>query len=227
MKHFEFDAIKGREHSASNIDFIVSCLLACEIEIMEYKKYYRARRIYADSQEIEFLDGIPQNGFCADKSGLAPIHLCVAGRVNDSNEQVLYISEDEETTIKEVRTPKFAYASVASCLVDKEIKVFNFSPYTEKELETYVSSSQLCDEDGIISKVMLFVKIQQILTLEEYAQKDYQISRDLVKIIKQKFPDVSGIKYISHFTGKSNYALWDDNKYLEFSSGKVMVCNGS
>ena len=96
--------------------------------------------------------------------------------------------------------------------------IFNFSPYTEKELETYVSSSQLCDEDGIISKVMLFVKIQQILTLEEYAQKDYQISRDLVKIIKQKFPDVSGIKYISHFTGKSNYALWDDNKYLEFSS---------
>ena len=224
MKSFEFDIIKGRVHNPGNIDFIMNCLLSCKIDVMEYKKYYRARRIYADSQEIEFLNGIPQNGFCSDKSGVAPIHLCMPGRANDSKEQVLYISEDEKTAIKEVRTPKFDFASVASCLVDKEIRVFDFSPFTEKELETYVSTSKLGDREEIISKTLLFIKMQRILTLEEYAENNYIISRELVKIIKQGFPDVSGIKYISHFTGKNNYALWDDNKYLEFSDGVAVMC---
>ena len=225
MKHFEFDAIKGRKHSENNTEYIMRCLLSCKIEIMEHKEYYRARRVYDGSQGIIYKNGIPQNGFSPVESGVAPIQLCKPGRANDASEQVLYISEDEETAIKEVRTPKYDYASVASCLVENDIRVFDFSPYTECELESYVASSTFCDEDEIVSKAMFFIKIQRILTLEEYSDCNYKISRDFVKILKEKFPSVSGIKYISHFTGKINYALWDENKFLVFSNGTIMVSN--
>ena len=41
---------------------------------------------------------------------------------------------------------------------------------------------------------------------------------DLIKSRK----DVSGVKYTSYFTGKTNIALWDENKFLECKNSKVV-----
>lgn len=225
IKHFEFDAINNREHKERELEYIMSCLLSCKRVLMDHKEYYRARRIYGESHGIFWANGIPQNGYSSSESGVAPAQFCKSGRVNDKYEQVLYISEDVQTAIKEVRTPLYEYASVASCMVENDICVFDFSPYTEEELEKYALTSEIGKDDELISKVMLFIKIQRILTLEEYSEYDYKISRDLVQVIKKGFPEISGIKYISHFTGNVNYALWDENKFLIFSEGNVVVNN--
>ena len=222
IQHFEFDAIKKRQHNESNIEYITHCLLACKTKVMEHKNYYRARRIYKDSKGICFISGIPQNGFSSVESGVAPELYCKPGRANDEGEQVLYISEDVETAVKEVRTPIKDYVSVASSFVQNNIEVFDFSPYTETDLTQYVRTSGLGDDNEVVSNAMLFIKLQRMLTMESYDECEYIISRDLVRIIKEKFPNVSGIKYVSHFTGKNNYALWDENKFMLFSDGIVV-----
>ena len=33
---------------------------------------------------------------------------------------------------------------------------------------------------------------------------------------------VSGMLYISHYTGKKNIAIWDEHKFITFSEGKVV-----
>lgn len=225
MKQFKFEAINKDSHNKNNIVYIVNCLSACKIELMDRREYYRARRVSVDSPGITYINGVPINGFTAEESGLAPKEKCKVGRANDEKEQVLYVSEDEETAVKEVRTPNSDYASVATCLVEKDIKVFDFSPYTEQELERYVATSGLGKEDTIESRVMLFILLQRILTLQEYSEYDYLISRHFNSIIKEHFPHVSGIKYVSQFTGKINYALWDENKYLMFTNGHITVNN--
>ena len=122
-----------------------------------------------------------------------------------------------------MQTPEFDYASVATCTVDKAIRVFDFSPYSNEELMGYINTSQMAEEDEVFSKGMLFIEMQRILTLKEYSDYEYVVSRNLVKVIKDNYLDVSGIKYVSHYTGKCNYALWDDNKFIRFSPGTIML----
>lgn len=58
--------------------------------------------------------------------------------------------------------------------------------------------------------------------MPEYSQDDYIISRNLVKLIKEKIA-VSGMIYISRFTGKRNIAIWDDYKYTKFTDGYLRL----
>ena len=67
----------------------------------------------------------------------------------------------------------------------------------------------------------MYMEMQRILTLPEYSENDYIVSRELIKVIKEKYPDISGIMYASHYTGKKNVAIWDNNKFVIFSDGEV------
>ena len=222
MKQFKFEAINN-VHKEDNIKAIKQCLDLCKVVCLEDRLYYRARNIFPDSKGIIFCEGVPQNGYNEKDSGVAPIDYCNYGRANDKYEQVLYISEDAETTIKEVRTEVGYYVSVATCKFEGLIKVFDFSPYSEKQLSDYIISSELSKKQGGKSLIYMYMEIQRILTLPEYSENEYVVSRDLVRIIKEQYPDISGIIYSSQFTGKKNIAVWDENKFVSFTEGKVIL----
>ena len=142
MEQFKFEAI-NKIHKDDNLNAIKKCLDLCKTVCLEDKLYYRARNIFSTSNGITFCEGVPQNGYNEEESGVAPIESCNYGRVNDKYEQVLYISEDEETTIKEVRTKVGEYVSVATCKFTDSIIVFDFSPYSEEQLSDYEEYSKM------------------------------------------------------------------------------------
>ncbi len=220
MMQFVFES-KEQMHKPENLLLMGKCLDACSIIALSSNTYYRARRIYGDSEGIIFCNGVPQNGFASKNSGVAPVKNCEFGRANDKYEQVLYVAEDEETTIQEVQTPIGGYASVATCRFVGSPKVFDFSPYTEEQLQVYVKDSNLPDASDGISQIWMYMEMQRILTLPEYSEDNYIVSRELIKIMKEKYPDVSGIMYASHYTGKKNVSIWDNNKFVTFSDGEV------
>lgn len=218
IMQFMFES-KNQDNKQDNISYILSCLNQCDRVAIPEKKWYRARMINKNDKDMIYNEkGIPLRGYLSDKSGVAPAEYINPGRANDRYEQVLYIAEDEETTQKEIRADIGTYISVASCNFQNDVTLMDFSPYTEQQLSDY---ADINFNDSQMNAYM-FIQIQKILTMPEYSENEYIISRKLVKCIKENV-DVSGILYISHFTGKKNIAIWDDNKFTEFTDGSLKL----
>ena len=216
MKQFKFEAFneQNKENSILNI---INTIKKCDIVLLKKGKWYRARKIPNNDKNIIYNDsGIPIGGYNSEQSGIAPARYISEGRANDKNEQVLYVAEDKNIALKEIKADKNSYVSLAYCIFNKDIRLLDFSPYSNNELEEYTKNQFNEDKDKWI-----FVEIQRILTLPEYSENQYIISRELVRLIKDKI-NVSGMLYISHYTGKKNVAIWDDNKYEDFSVGEVV-----
>ena len=219
--HFKFNVINDKNVDKA-ISNIMKCLDQCgKVDVKG--KWFRARKIENNDENIKWKNGIPISGYPAILSGVAPAqYIKKCGRANNKYEQVLYVAENKETTLKEIKLKDNEYASVASCNFNDNVTVFDFSPYSNDELEKYVKE-QFSDAE-IISPAYMFIELQRILTLPEYNENEYKISRYLVKVTKEKY-DVSGIMYISSFTGKKNLAIWDENKDVVFSKGVVFQMN--
>lgn len=54
-----------------------------------------------------------------------------------------------------------------------------------------------------------------------YRHNDYSIPLDFLDCVKTR-NDISGIKYLSEFTGCYNVALWDENCNLECKNSRVI-----
>ncbi len=216
MMQFNFESLNG-QNKESNILSIISILKKCRIVTLKKKKWYRARKIQNNDKNIIYNEvGIPIRGYNPEQSGVAPARYISEGRANDKNEQVLYVAEDQNTALKEIKADKDSYVSLSHCILNKNIRLLDFSPYSNNELEKYANNQF---NDGIDK--MIFVEIQRILTLQEYSENEYIISRKLVRLIKENI-EVSGMLYISHYTGKKNIAIWDEHKFTTFSEGKVV-----
>lgn len=221
MDQFE-DESKKDNHKPENLEIIKKCIEKCSVVDIEKVKYYRARKIIKNDADISFKNGVPLSGYPAGKSGVAPVDKIKEGRLNEAGEQVLYISNDIQTAVSEIKISSSEYASVASCEFVAGVKLFDFTPYTKTELEKYVQGNGRLsekDEDDI-SYMELFVRIQLLLTSKEYSEENYKITRDFSKILKE-FKDISGIKYKSSFTDGHNIAIWDNNKFVRFSNGWI------
>ena len=216
MKQFNFESLNG-QNKENNILSIISILKKCRIVTLKKKKWYRARKIQNNDKNIIYNeDGIPIRGYNPEQSGVAPAKYISEGRANDKNEQVLYVAEDQNTALKEIKADKDSYVSLSHCILNENIRLLDFSPYSNNELEKYANNQF---NDGIDK--MIFVEIQRILTLQEYSKNEYIISRKLVRLIKENI-ELSGMLYISHYTGKKNIAIWDEHKFTTFSEGKVV-----
>lgn len=217
IMQFNFESLNA-PNKENNILKIISSLKKCRIVTLEKKeKWYRARKIQNNDENIIYNEvGIPIRGYNSEQSGVAPARYISEGRANDKNEQVLYVAEDQNTALKEIKTVKDSYVSLSYCILNKDISLLDFSPYSNNELEGYANNQF---NDGVDK--MIFVEMQRILTLSEYSENEYVISRELVRLIKENIK-VSGMLYISHYTGKKNIAIWDEHKFITFSEGKVV-----
>lgn len=216
IMQFNFESLNG-QNKEDNILSIISILKKCRIVTLNKEKWYRARKIQNNDENIIYNEvGIPIRGYNSEQSGVAPARYISEGRANDKNEQVLYVAEDQNTALKEIKADKDSYVSLSHCILNKNIRLLDFSPYSNNELVKYADNQF---NDGIDK--MIFVKLQRILTLQEYSENEYIISRKLVRLIKENI-EVSGMLYISHYTGRKNIAIWDEHKFTTFSEGKVV-----
>lgn len=68
-----------------------------------------------------------ENGFKKDEMGPPPMGLISAGRVNSQGIRCLYLSNDEITTIHEIRARDFDYISIGNFKAKKELRIVDLS----------------------------------------------------------------------------------------------------
>ena len=169
---------------------------------------------------------MPITGYNISHSCVPPAkYVTENGRVNHIGEQVLYLAEDEETSCKENKAESNVYLSVAECKIESNIKVANFTLTALSGLEYAFPQDlimQFRSEYGIDIRAM-YIFVRDFLTNPNYKAEeiDYAFSLAFLDLIKSR-KDISGVKYTSYFTGKTNIALWDENKFLECKNSKVV-----
>ncbi|MFI3200739.1 MAG: RES domain-containing protein [Eubacteriales bacterium] len=196
---------------------------------IQNETFYRARVIADEDgmeQGIVRENGIPITGYNTIYSGVPPKEVIKhEGRVNRINEQVLYIAEDQETAIRELKDEKSKYFSVAEYFVKEPIKVFDCSAFTKEQLEETLSPSIRDEFENKyqMSLTILYIKLQEHLTFgpsKKDGEKEYKFSLKMIDFMKE-YHNISGVKYVSSYTYKSNVAIWDDNKFLKCVNSMV------
>ena len=228
IDQFKYESIRG---NAKEINQKIMKLMALKFPVvcLNCGIYYRTRIIKdTDGEDTGIIrkHGVPITGHNISYSGVPPV-ACITenGRVNHIGEQVLYLAEDEETSCKENKAEDNAYLSVAECKIENNIKVADFTITVLSGLKhafSQVVIMQFSSEYGIDIRAM-YIFVREFLTNPNYKDKeiDYIFSLAFLDLIKSQ-KDISGVKYTSYFTGKTNVALWDENKFLECRNSKVV-----
>ncbi len=225
MQQFSFECLHGNP-KALNQEIMEQMAINLPVKKMDPDVYYRARIIDDKDGEntgITREGGIPITGYDVNHSGVAPKDkITENGRVNHIGEQILYLSEDEQTSCRETKADKNTYLSVAECPIDRPIRIVDFTysvacglekMFDEKIIKKFRTSYK-------IDIRMLYMGLREYLTAPNYKKTEYIIPLTFLdKLKKQK--DISGIKYSSSYTDKCNIALWDENKYLDCINSKV------
>ena len=228
IEQFKFESIHG---NAKETNQKIMKLMAHSFPVIGLNQgiYYRARIIKeADGEDTGIIrkQGVPITGYNISHSGVPPAkYITENGRANRIGEQVLYLAEDEETSCKENKAESNVYLSVAECKIESSLKVANFTLTALSGLEYAFPQDLIMQfrfEYGIEIRAM-YIFVRDFLTNPNYKAEeiDYAFSLAFLDLIKSR-KDISGVKYTSYFTGKTNIALWDENKFLECKNSKVV-----
>ena len=141
-----------------------------------------------------------------------PVDLVPAGRINPKNIRYLYLAEDQETAIYEVRPIIGQHVSVATFRTIDEIKIYDLT----KDIKP-----QEIDDTNIDH--LLFDEIQQRFSKPNAGQENKYIpTQYLGERIKQMGFD--GLRFKSSLkSGGINIVLFDDKKCKAISSDIVKV----
>lgn len=187
---------------------------------------YRARTIDKErdvnvGKGIYLINNRLYGGFNEKESGIAPKEKCAPGRLNRQGEQVLYLAEDRNTTLCEMRAKTGEMISVAQFFSAEPIKVIDFSRYKKEEYEDLFSDeiiSFFSKEYGC-SVYQTYLNIQKYLTMPDFRKDNYIISNSLIDAFRSM--PALGIKYISYYTGKANIALWNLKNEIQFINSGI------
>ena len=226
IQQFSFECLHGNHH-ALNQEIMEQMAINLPVRKIGPDVYYRARIIDDKDDEntgITRKGGIPITGYDVCYSGVAPKNkITENGRVNHIGEQILYLAEDKETSCRETKADRNTYLSVAECLIDRPIKIVDFTYsvaygleriFDEKVLKIFQTSYK-------IDMRVLYMGLRGYLTAPDYKKTEYIIPLVFLDKLKVR-KDISGIKYSSFYTDKCNIALWGENKYLNCINSKVV-----
>lgn len=189
-------------------------------DLNEGKKLFRARLV---SQEaISKSKDIPNNGIFYDEqdkrlngfsknySGAPSLNVSSNGRCNIAGVSYLYLAEDIQTACHEVKPNPGDIASVATYRLNHSLRLLDVS-FAQKEEELSVIFQDACI-DYITIELIKRSFMVPVRNDEEYAAS--QVLSDMVR--REGF---DGIVYISNFTRKKNYILFNDSpRYIEFQT---------
>lgn len=165
-----------------------------KLEILEIESgvYYRARKIdkqidvLKDKTIVMTKEGIVC-GFDEENSGVPfkPEKRKV-GRLNRQGEPVLYIANDIITCLYEVKPKLEEYISVAMFEIKDSIRILDFTPFCKTDYIDFFNIDVVHEfgQKGYNFQE-LFFGIQEILTMPDFQEEDYQISNEVADIIKE------------------------------------------
>ena len=170
------------------------------------KNYFRARKGYASYSKLG--EVIPLSG---DKIGAPPNSIATSGRANREFMSFLYLSEDEETAIHEVRP-----------FPGDKVSVGKFKPTKKLNLFYLYNHDILGNSDSYES----IIKLGKIAALNNYFSKPTGSDGRSIYVVTQMFVEAlaikgyDGIAFESSFTKKINYTIFNpsDFKYIKKSS---------
>lgn len=154
----------------------------------------------------------PYKGFDAKNSGIPPAELVEAGRANPDHIGYLYLSEDENTPIYEVRPTIGQMISIASFRVQKNLRIYDFTKNIPIKTDN-------CSEDLSLLFPFLSKKFSKPYNgkKEEYLPTQY-----LTETIKNMGFD--GIRFKSALNSNGiNIVLFSEEYCKPFSSDLVEV----
>ncbi len=170
------------------------------------KNYYRARigyEGYSKSYEV-----IPLS---SKEIGAPPNNIATSGRANREFMSFLYLSEDEETAISEVRPFPGDKVSVGRFKPTKKLNLF------------YLYNHDILRYSDSYESIM---KLEKIAALNNYFSKPTGSNGKSIYVVTQMFVEAlaikgyDGIAFESSFTRKINYTIFNpsDFEYLDDSS---------
>lgn len=194
LKKFEFISFQRSLSFANSVDLekIENELKKENIECYNYLK---------EAQNL--LDLSKFKGFNEKESTAPPKDYVVAGRLNPSFIRYLYVAEDEETAIYEVKPKLQQRVSIARCHPKKELKIFDFSSVS------YAKDQLL----GIISE-----KFSEPCHSEE---KDYIPTQYLSEKIKLMGYD--GVMFKSSLKKDGNNLVVFEPDNFQFISSEIKI----
>ncbi|WMC93222.1 RES domain-containing protein [Kineothrix sp. MB12-C1] len=207
---------------------IFSCMHTVNLES---QLFYRARIINIKEdvntgKGIAMINNKLSGGFDDVNSWMPKKEKCKAGRLNKDHEQVLYVAEDINTTLGEVKPEREDNVSVAIYKVISPINILDFSAYSRSDLDNAFTEKQKKDFAERFSCDIRerFSAIQEYLTIPRHANNDYLLSNSISETLKE-YP-INGIRYLSFYTKKCNVALWNV-QHSNFIFGGSKIYNAS
>lgn len=154
----------------------------------------------------------PYKGFDSKNSGIPPVELVKAGRANPIHIGYLYLSEDENTPIYEVRPTIGQTVSVARFSVRKDLKIYDFT----KDIP-------IKTEEDIKGLSLLFSYLGNKFSKPYNGQQEeYLPTQYLAETIKNMGFD--GIRFKSSLNANGiNIVLFDEKYCQPFSSDLVEI----
>lgn len=152
-----------------------------------------------------------ENGLKKDEMGPPPIGLITAGRVNSQGIRCLYLSNDQITTIHEIRARDFDYISIGKFRAKQELRIVDLSnlekisPFSMDDFNAEWFSINMT----ILKKISR--EIAKPLRRQD-SELDYLPSQYIADYIKSLGYD--GICYRSTLNKSGvNYAIFDNKKF--------------
>lgn len=178
---------------------------------------YRAREVEINEIKTENGFSVDENGtihgFNEDESMEPPLGLSRSGRNNIPGESYLYVSEDEETALGEIKVPVKTIVSLAEIELLEDLRVYDFS------YQLYTSKGNELNTGDIFTAIVdLFNK--RVSKPDEYIAT--QVIADYVR--KKRF---DGLSYKSYYTGKRNYTIFNCHpSYFRFLGSRILFSQG-
>lgn len=191
------------------IDFSDFLLLKAFAEDEEREKIIKfIEPLVKDVKDNNFL------GFNTEQSGHPPKGRTKAGRLNDVDDNFLYLAYDEATSVAEMRPIINQLYSVAECVTTKKLKIVNL----------YDVSSTI--QGNIFSKFYILSDKVSEPNTEPASDSDrfYKITQILSHFLKEKGYDGIGYKSAMNKIG-INLVLFDPNNVKFIKSKLIRIKN--
>lgn len=178
---------------------------------------YRARVIKND--EISFKNGFKYDktfgthGFDEMNSREPPLFLSPAGRINITGQSFFYAAETEGTAIEEVRPTPNQIISLAKFELLRDLSIVDFA--TDQEFPIQLRNKYNMSPGHFFTAIMLS------FSTPPEDEWDYQVTQYIGDHIRKTGFD--GICYMSQFTRKKNYAIFNSHpKNLKYLGSEVV-----
>lgn len=179
---------------------------------------YRARII-----NQEDVDGICNSnswgetnycGYDENNSRECPLLVGGNGRNNIAGQSYLYVAEDESTACAEIKAGLRDFISLAKFRLKEKLEIIDFSQEVafEKELK----------EKYEINLANFFANLMMRYSIPVINEKEYKSTQIISDYLRKT--GIDGIAYMSFYTGKSNYTIFNCHpSKIEFVNSRMLL----